>query len=439
MTTQITTDAELKEEVFKLQNKLDKSNIRLRDLATMGTLITSIRDLETILSVVMEMSIRMVDAEVGLILLEDKGKLVSKLAWGIDEAIASSFIYLDNQSITEYCFCKQVPILLKQGKNTFNFGPTVSSIMAMPIKSRSKCYGVVLVINKNSGEHLNEDDQENLELLVNFASVAIDNAILLKELLLKQKYEQELTIAKQIQQAILPSDTVSIDGLDLGTFYRPARYVSGDFYDLFKIDNKNIVIVVGDVSNKGVPAAIVMSATTAIIRSKLIRIPDIPPSQLMFDLNNVLCNGVIKDNDMFATLFIARIDIENMRINYCNAGHNPPFFWSEHEQKIEELPSCGPFVGQFAKVPYSEGEHSLQSGDRLLAFTDGVTEAENIGAEQFGNERLKQAFVKLAKLPATEFCKQVVQWLDRFTEGASEEPFDDITLLEIIVSGRKHE
>jgi sigma-B regulation protein RsbU (phosphoserine phosphatase) len=426
-----TMDSKTREQIFDLQGKIEKLNFKLHDMATMGTLITSILDFETILSVVMEMSIRMVDAEVGIIQLEENNSLISKINWGIDDSIIKNFIYTEDQNIAEYCFKNQEPAILRKDIDDFNFGPTVSSVLSIPIKSRSKCHGVLTVVNKNNEGYFTIEDQENLDMLVNFAAVAIDNAILLKESLQKQKFEQELAIARQIQQAILPSDKIEIHGIDMGTFYRPARYVSGDFYDIIKISETDVLIVVGDVSNKGVPAAIVMAATTAIIRSELMKNAQIKPSRLMFNLNNVLCNGVIKDNDMFATLFIARVNLKERKLIYCNAGHNPPMFWDSSKRDVFELPSGGTFVGQFADIGYKEGTRDINEGDRLLAFTDGVTEAEDVNKEQFGINRLKEIFINNADLSANDFCVRVVDGLDKFTKGASEEPFDDITLLDI--------
>jgi sigma-B regulation protein RsbU (phosphoserine phosphatase) len=432
MTTIETAKIDYEEQVMELRSLLDRTNTKLHNLATMGAIITSIRDFETILSVVMEMSIRTVEAEVGLLQLADKDELSAKICWGIDDSMMKNLIYKDGQNISDYCFNKQEKLVLCKGDDDFNFGPNISCLIAMPIKSRAKCHGVIVVINKANEGNFDSDDIENFEVLVNFAAVAIDNSILLKESLLKQKLEQELAIAKQIQEAILPETEIAVEGIDIGTIYRPARYVGGDFYDLIMLDDKQFLLAIGDVSNKGVPAAIVMSAATAIIRAELMRSPGINPSQLMSNLNQVLCNGVIKDNDMFATLFIALVNIRDKKVIYCNAGHNPPLYWHFNTGEISELNIGGPFVGQFPEIEYSEGSCDINEGDRFLAYTDGVTESEDINKGQFGVERLMQAIVNHDKLPAGEFCDKLIEWLDHFTEGASEEPFDDITLFNMV-------
>lgn len=424
-------ESPVEEQVIDLENKLEQTRLKLHDLVTMGAIITSILDLETILSVVMEMSIRTVDAEVGLIQVDENGKLVSKMTWGISDEVVKGIIYKDNQDISTYCFNKQEAIVLNQSESHLDFGPTVTSLLALPIKSRAKCHGTIVVINKTSESGFSEEDKNSLNMLVNFAAVAIDNSILIKESLQKQKIEQELTIAKQIQETILPEKETNVEGVEIGTMYRPARYVSGDFYDIIKISETDFLMVVGDVSSKGVPAAMLMSATTAIIRSELMRSSEITPSQLMTNLNNVLCTGITKGHDMFVTLFIGRFNLDRMQAIYCNAGHSPPFYWDSRKKGISELMPGGTFVGQFPDAEFKEGSIDFNHGDRFLAFTDGVTEAVDIHNGQFGVERLMQAFLDYSYLSPDEFCLKVREQVDRFAEGAGEEPFDDFTLLEI--------
>lgn len=420
-----------KEKLFDLENELEKTKLSLHDLATMGTLITSILDLESVLSVVMEMSIGTVDGEVGLIQLQESGELVSKVTWGVDDMVIKNIIYKADKDVSRYCFDRQEAVVLNDLNRELEFGPVVSSLMALPIKTGTRCHGTLIIINKTGEGGFTEEDRTNLEMLVNFAAVAIDNSILLKESLQKQKIEQELAIARQIQETILPGTEIEIRGVEIGRMYRPARYVGGDFYDIIKISEDDFVLVIGDVSSKGVPAAMLMSASTAIIRSELMKSRGIRPSQLMENLNNVLCNGVIKDHDMFVTLFIARFNLEQKRASYCNAGHLPPLYWDSRSDELLELSPGGTFVGQFPEADFNEGAIDINTGDRFLAYTDGVTEAEDIHDEHFGADRLKQAFLKEGEMSAGDFCTLIREWVERFADGAGEESSDDLTLLAI--------
>jgi sigma-B regulation protein RsbU (phosphoserine phosphatase) len=419
------------DQIFELQSNLEKTQWTLQDMATMGALIASIHDLEKILSVVMEMSIRMVEGEVGLIQLYENKELVTRVNWGVDDAVIKSIRYKDGEDIASYCFNKQETIVESDFDHKLKLGQKIKCFLALPIKSRARCHGMILIINKASGDSFTEIDKSNLEMLMNFAAVSIDNSILLKESLARQKYEQELEIARQIQETILPDRQATIDGIDIGTAYFPAREVGGDFYDMITINESDFLFVIGDVSDKGVPAAMVMSAASAIIKTQLDRDPSVNPAKLVARLNNILCRGIIKSHQMFITLFIARFNMEKHRLVYCNAGHLPPLFKKGKDDEIVELKLGGTFVGQFPELDFKQGEMAFESGDSVFAFTDGLTEAENVSGEFFGKERAKQVFSAIDDETPDEFCVKVKEWINRFAEGASEDTVDDFTLVNL--------
>lgn len=420
--------------VAELEQRLKNTSLKLHDLATVGTLVTSILQIESVLSVVMELAVRMVEGEVGIIQLQEDGELISKIAWGVDDMLVKGIIYKDGLDVSTYVFENREPVCVGRYEHHIDHGPNINAILAVPIASRAHCHGTVVIINKTSGGEFTDEDRADLEMLMNFAAVAIDNSILLKESLQKQKIEQELAIAKQIQNTILPDAGVKIPGTEIGMLYIPAREVGGDFYDIIRLDNNQFVMVIGDVTNKGVPAALVMTATSAIIRSQLQFTPDIMPSQLMEHLNNVLCESVIKDNAMFVTLFIARFDFATRKMAYCNAGHLPPLFWSTPVNTVRELKIGGTFVGQFPGIPYQQGELDIHIGDKLFCFTDGLTEAENRKGEMFGTQRAYQVFTAEKDLPGQMFCDRVKEWIDRFSEGGREESVDDLTIMRITIT-----
>ncbi len=424
----------IEDHVFELQSSLEKTRWTLHDMATMGALIASIHDLETILSVVMEMSIRMVEGEVGLIQLQEKGELVTRVNWGVDDTIIKSIIYKDDEDISNYCYNKQEAIIETEFDQKLEYGPQIKSFVALPIKSRARCHGMILIINKAAGDNFSDNDKTNLEMLMNFAAVAIDNSILLKESLARQKFEQELEIARQIQETILPDREAKIDGVEIGTAYFPAHEVGGDFYDIIKINEADFLFVIGDVSNKGVPAAMVMSAASAIIKTQLDRDPSVNPARLVARLNNILCRGIIKSHEMFITIFIARFNMEKRELVYCNAGHLPPLFWAAAKKEMLELRSGGTFVGQFPDMDYKQGELQFRANDIIFAFTDGLTEAENAQGEFFGLERAMQVFLSVKDVTPNEFCMKVKEWVNRFAEGASEDTVDDFTLVNLRIT-----
>ena len=122
-----------------------------------------------------------------------------------------------------------------------------------------------------------------------------------------------------------------------------------------------------------------------------------------------------------------------MYMTYCNAGHNPPFYWDSKAKKILDLTVGGTFVGQFADVPFSNGEISISENDKFLAYTDGVTESEDVDRNLFGSERLKESFINNINDKPEDYCKKIKDWVDRFSEGTGDETIDDFTLIQIAI------
>jgi sigma-B regulation protein RsbU (phosphoserine phosphatase) len=418
--------------LLELESKLESTKAELRDLATMGAVITSIQDANAILSVVMDMAVRLARGEVGMIALEEDDKLVYKISWGVTEELARSLMYQDGMDLPTYCYQTRETIILNE-LGIVAEGLSIDSIICLPIQSKDRCLGVIVIINKEGGGSYGEEDKETLEILLNFVAVAIENSNLLKAKLEQQKVTQEMAIAKQIQATILPQNIDDIEGVDIGAAYYPAKEVGGDFYDVITLSDKQFLVILGDVSNKGVPAALVMSAAAGIIKSILALDPQISVSNLASRLNDLLCQEIIKEREMFVTLFFGKFDLEAETLSYCNAGHIPGLFWDDLAQSICELADGGPIVGQFEGIVFKEGSRILRSGDRLFLFTDGLTEAADTEGNLFGRERAEQVLSAEIGLEPGEFCRRVREWVDQFAAGAAEDTIDDFTLLQVKV------
>ncbi len=429
MSTLINVDDRLNE----LESRLEATKAQLRDLATMGAVITSIHEINTVLSVVMDMAIRLVDGEVGLIMLAEDDELKVKVSWGVSEEFIRSLNYRDGMDLPSYCFTIRQTIILNDLGIKDEKGISINSIIALPIQTSNTCYGVMIIINKAIGDGYGEQDKEVLEMLLNFVAVAIDNSRLMKDKLRQQQIEQEMAIARQIQLTILPQDIDTVPGVEAGALLLPAREVGGDFYDLIRLDEKRFIVVIGDVSSKGVPASLVMSAAAGMIRTLLSSNPKISVSELAERLNDLLCQGIIKDRDMFITLFFGRFDLSERVLTYCNAGHLPGLFWDQQQRQGYELPQGGTIVGQFSGMKFTQGEQRLSKGDRLLLFTDGLTEASDAAQNLFGRKRVEQIFATENKLTPNEFCLEIKKRIDRFVEGAAEDTRDDLAILQVRV------
>ena len=424
---------DLTAEVEQLEASLETQRAQLHDLATMGAVITSIHEIDSVLSVVMDMAIRLVDGEVGIIYLAERDRLESRVSWGISDELVRAIKVADGRDIADFCYQEREGIILTDLALVGSTGARINSVLCLPIKVTAACLGVMVIINKVGGGPFNPQDKETLGVLLNFVAVAIDNSNLMREKLTRQAMEQEMRIARQIQETILPGNIENIPGVEIGAVYFPAREVGGDFYDIVKIDDKRFFVVIGDVSNKGVPAALVMSASSGIIKSILETRPDIQVNELAGKLNDLLVSGIIKTREMFVTLFFARFDLETRSISYCNAGHLPGLLWRSDTQTIETLSEGGPIVGQFPGFRFKVGERSLSSGDRLFLFTDGLTEAADDGGNLFGRSRAEDVFRSEISMPPGEFCTRVKTWVDKFTVGAADESHDDFTVLQVRV------
>lgn len=419
--------------VEDLELRLQQKDTQLRDLATMGAVITGIHEIDAVLSVVMDMAVRLVDGEVGLILLEDKSALKVKASWGIGEKFAKSLMYEDNLDLPTYCFRSRQTLLLANLGLRTEEGILVNSVIAVPIGTAEKSYGVLLLINKGSGGNYTDDDRELLEMLLNFVSVAIENSRLMQERLLQQKVEQEMAFARQVQETILPKDLQQLPGVEIGAVYVPAREVGGDFYDILRTPTNAFYVILGDVSNKGVPAAIIMAAASGIIKAIIAAEPEIRVADLAARVNDLIVEGIVKDRDMFVTLFLCRFDLKKKQLSFCNAGHLPGLWWDNSTSTPRDLAIGGPIIGQFGGVPYRQQEIGFDSGDRLFLFTDGLTESANSAGELFGRERVSMLFSAEHRATPQEFCRRVRGAIEQFAVNSEEDMRDDFTVLEVTV------
>jgi len=241
----------------------------------------------------------------------------------------------------------------------------------------------------------------------------------------KERLESELSIASGIQASMLSKNFPKNEFVDLHAILHPAKEVGGDLYDFFIKDNK-LYFAVGDVSGKGVPAALFMAITRSAFR--FIAGMDLQQKEVLDHINNAVCNG--NDTNMFVTMFIGKIDLETGKMRYCNAGHNPIILIHPDGQAeyLHAKPNLA--IGLFENFPYEDETISLEKGSRLLIYTDGVTEAERMDKQLFGEDRLL-SFV--SSLPVTEnsekYLEAILADVRSFTAG--NEQNDDITMMSL--------
>jgi serine phosphatase RsbU (regulator of sigma subunit) len=242
-----------------------------------------------------------------------------------------------------------------------------------------------------------------------------------QEMFERERVEQELRVAQRIQLALLPNSVPELEGWGITHDYRPAREVGGDFYDFLNLNEGRVGLIIGDVSGKGIPAALVMACTQSVLRA-VAQSAGVLPGKTLEEANEVLFTYL--PPNMFATCFYAVLDSTDGRLRYANAGHNLPCCW--HEGKATELRAKGMPLGLLSGMEYEEKERILAPGDGVLLYSDGLVEAHSPQREMFGSPRM-QRYVS-AHSEGARLIDSLLAELEQFT-GEDWEQEDDITLL----------
>ncbi len=246
-----------------------------------------------------------------------------------------------------------------------------------------------------------------------------------REQRLKATRDRELSAAEEIQQSLLPHRMPLLEGCDLAVAWRPADVVSGDYFDIIQFDKSRAALCVGDVMGKGMPAALVMSNVQALV--KAFATADAPPQKLCEQINWAVCGNLPEGR--FITFFYGLLETESRRFVYTNAGHNPPLLVRRDGSTVR-LAEGGTVLGIFPETRYVQGEVKLAAGDRLVCFTDGITEAANGAGELFGEERLLRLLVDHREQDASELREMILGAVADFSEGSFQ---DDVTLVALAV------
>jgi serine phosphatase RsbU (regulator of sigma subunit) len=238
----------------------------------------------------------------------------------------------------------------------------------------------------------------------------------------RERVEQELQVARSIQQASLPKEVPQLEGWQITPYYQPAREVGGDFYDFLELKDGRLGLVVGDATGKGVPAALVMASARSMLRA-VAQASEYSPGDVLSRVNDSLAIDI--PPNMFVTCFYAILEPESGTLNYANAGHDLPYLW--HSGECEELRARGMPLGLMPGMSYEEKEIVLQKGDSALLYTDGLVEAHDPHHEMFGFPRL-QGLVGTHRSGESSLIDFLHAELINFT-GEDWEQEDDITLV----------
>jgi len=296
----------------------------------------------------------------------------------------------------------------------------------VPILKEARCVGYVGLGEKIFGVPYSTDELAHLSVLATQIGSALQNIRLLKENVERQLLEEELKIARKIQTQLLPGAPPVLDGFELSAVTVPSRYVGGDYYDFVLVDDRWLVLVVADVSGKGIPASILTATLQAAVRSNADAQTN--PEVMMSRLNKLLYQNTSASE--FATLFYGVVNLETGELRYANAGHDFPIL--VNGGGAEPLGESGIVLGCLENFAYQSSECRIPHNGTLVIYTDGVTDSESRTGEYFGTSRLRDALVKHAEHEAGDICSDVIKEVRAFGSGENQ---DDLTLLILKRSG----
>jgi serine phosphatase RsbU (regulator of sigma subunit) len=336
---------------------------------------------------------------------------------------------IENQ-VLEILLQKQNPIFVDSIKRLYREGFLIGHLasfnchLLMPLMDKGKLVGVIGTTAKAGGYGYTYEDITLLTVLANQAVVSLNNARLYSESLEKQRLEEELAVARQIQLNLLPKSVPVHKNYEFAAFNHPSRQVGGDYYDFMTSSNGQICVVVADVSGKGVGAALLVARLQAVLQSEGQR--GRPVDTMIGGINDFLVSSTTADK--YVTMFYGEFNCDSGGFCFCNAGHNYPFLIRKNDD-IEFLQDGGLLLGAFAGSKYQIARTQINKGDVLVIYTDGLTEAFNEKGEEYGEQRLIKT-VKDARSKSAQFiCGHMIKSIRQYAIDSTET--DDMTVVVI--------
>ena len=302
--------------------------------------------------------------------------------------------------------------------------------LLLPMSGKDKLVGFISLGAKRSEELYSGDDLRLLQSVATQTALALENSRLTeaiaRETAHRERVNRELEIARDVQQRLFPQQLPPIAGLDYFAICRPALRVGGDYYDFLPLREGKLGIAIGDVSGKGIGAALMMASLQASLRGQLLHCNG-DLTRLMASINRLMYEA--SEMDRYATFFYSEYDPRGCCLTYVNAGHNAPMVCRKRagNWEVQRLEAGGTVVGLLPDISFQQATVGLETGDLLVAFTDGMSEAMNPTGEQFGEQRLMKAIECCDGLTAAEIAKRLLVAVDAFVAGAPQH--DDMTLL----------
>jgi sigma-B regulation protein RsbU (phosphoserine phosphatase) len=308
--------------------------------------------------------------------------------------------------------------------------------LLLPLSAKDKLFGFISLSQKLSEEPYSPSDVRLLQSVAAQTGLALEVARLTtaigEEVAQRERLNREVEIAREVQERLFPQELPPVTGLDYCGACRPALGVGGDYYDFLALPGNRLGIALGDVSGKGIAAALMMASLQASLRAEASRATDDLASVIQ-KVNRLLYDASTANR--YATFFYAQYDAASRRLTYVNAGHNPPFLLrGSCTGQVKRLEAGGMVVGLLKDFAYTQDSIALDEGDVLVAYTDGITETMNAADEEWGEERLIETVQKCGSMSARDIIARIMQAADRFAAGAKQH--DDMTITVVRILSR---
>ncbi len=304
------------------------------------------------------------------------------------------------------------------------FGYNTKSLLCLPIRHHSgEIVGVIQLLNKIGAEAFTREDEDFLTKLSGHMAMALENARLHRDALIKQRLEKELALARGIQRSLLPEAPPIVPGYEIAVLNEPCFEVGGDYYDFLSLGPQSLLLVVADVEGKGVGSALVMSNLQATLRALVMHLHSL--EVLAVSLNEMMCNDT--KSGKYLSCFLGLVDTRRGGLHYINAGHVPPILIRAASGEYELLEEGGTVIGLFPAMEYRRGAIRLEPGDVLVCCTDGILEACDAQEDEFGKERLAAAVARNRMKGAQGIVDAVLVEVNEFS--ASGKYTDDKVLM----------
>jgi len=424
----MTTEANLENECSRLKERVHQ----LETCYKITSLLNSELNLAHLLDSIMNIAKTVMKADACSLLLTDAetGELVFQIALSeVGDKIMTMNRLKLGQGIAGTVAKSGKAVLVEDAYTHPQFNPDydrktgfrTGSLLCSPLKARDAVIGVCQVIHgKDRQKTFRSSDLELFQMFCDSAALAIQNARVHQILMENQRLEKDMEFAKSVQESFLPASPPKSVSFVFAGKTVPARVVGGDYYDFIPFDDHTMGIVLGDVSGKGVPAALQMARLMSDFR--YISQNDPSPVRVLSEVNRIMCRR--SQRGMFTTILYLLLDMRSKTFRMANGGHHPLLIWSTDGTVREQGQASGPPLGIMPDQTYREESIPLNPGDLVVVYTDGVTEPKNRSHEEFGTGGLTRLIREHANSPG-DLIRALEQSIRDFTENAPQ--FDDLT------------